>query len=64
MRLFRENELSDDSQHIPATVAVRIQQPETEHCVRVRDSENWLESAPRSPAEMTLKNRLRALLKD
>jgi hypothetical protein len=29
----------------------------------VRDFENWLETAGRSPAEMSLKTRLRELLK-
>jgi hypothetical protein len=30
--------------------------------VRVRDFERWLETTPRSPAEMLLKNRLREIL--
>ena len=30
--------------------------------VRTRDFETWLNSAPKSPAEMVLKNRLRELL--
>ncbi|MGO9606607.1 MAG: hypothetical protein ACLQAT_25010 [Candidatus Binataceae bacterium] len=63
LRLFRENDWTEDSQRVPATVTVRIKQPELEHQVRIRDFENWLESAARSPADMTLKNRLRALVK-
>ena len=60
--LLRENDWTDDSKRIPAAVVVRIKQPEIEHRVLVRDFENWLESAPRSPAEMALKTRLRVLL--
>jgi hypothetical protein len=43
-------------------VSVKVKHPETEHTVRVQDLERWLEAAPRSPAEMVLKNRLRELL--
>lgn len=60
--LFRENDWTDDPKRIPAAVVVRIKQPEMEHKVLIRDFENWLASAPRSPAEMLLKTRLRALL--
>ena len=60
--LFRENDWTDDTKRVPAAVVVRIKQPEMEHKVLIRDFENWLESAPRSPAEMTLKTRLRLLL--
>jgi hypothetical protein len=63
LRLFRENDWSDDVRRVPATMTVRVKQPEMEHRVRTRDFESWLESAPRSPAEMALKSRLRALLK-
>jgi len=60
--LFRDNEWTDDLKRIPAAVVVRIKQPEIEHKVLIRDFENWLGSAPRSPAEMVLKTRLRELL--
>jgi hypothetical protein len=39
-------------------IRVIVKQPEVEHTVRVRDFENWLESAGRSPAEMSLKTGL------
>ena len=45
-----------------ATITVVMKQPEVEHKVRVKDFENWLESAGRNPAEMSLKSRLRLLL--
>jgi hypothetical protein len=60
--LFRDNDWTDDPKRVPAAVIVRIKQPEMEHRVLIRDFENWLESAPRSPAEMVLKTRLRGLL--
>ena len=60
--LFRENDWTDDTKRVPGAVVVRIKQPEIEHRVLIRDFENWLESASRSPAEMVLKTRLRALL--
>ena len=44
------------------TIMVVVKQPEVEHKVRMRDFEAWLESNGRSPAEMTLKSRLRELL--
>lgn len=43
-------------------ITVVVKQPEVEHKVRTRAFEAWLESAARSPAEMSLKNRLRELL--
>ena len=63
LRLFRENDWADDAQRVPAVVTVRVKQPEMEHTVRTRNFESWLGSAPRSPAEMALKVRLRGILK-
>jgi len=40
-----------------------VKYPEIEHTVRVQNFEHWLQAAPRSPAEMALKNRLRELLR-
>jgi hypothetical protein len=62
IRLFRDNDWSDDVQRIPETMTVRVKQPEMEHRVRTRDFETWLNSAPKSPAELARKNRLRELL--
>lgn len=64
LRIFRENDWTDGAQRLPPEVTVRIKQAELEHTVRTRDFEKWLESTPRSPAEMALRNRLRTLLKD
>jgi hypothetical protein len=50
------------SQSRPASVVVTINQPEVEHRVRIKDFENWLDSAGKSPAEMALKSRLRDII--
>jgi type II secretory pathway predicted ATPase ExeA len=42
LRLFRENDWSDDVQRVPATMIVRVKQPEMEHRVRTRDFEKRL----------------------
>jgi hypothetical protein len=59
LRIFREDEWSEDPDRSPASVVVTINHPQVEHRVRIKDFENWLESAGKSPAEMALKNRLR-----
>jgi hypothetical protein len=43
------------------SVTVRIQQPAIEHHVRIADFEDWLATNGKSPAEMTLKQRLRSI---
>jgi len=62
LRLFRDNDWTSDTRRVPALVTVRVKQPVMEHRVRTRDFETWLEAAPKSPAEMVLKKRLRELL--
>ena len=62
LRVFRENDWYEDPDREPAAVVVNVKQPEIEHQVRIRDFQNWLDSAGKSPAEMALKNRLRAIL--
>lgn len=62
LRAFRENGWNDDSDRTPTALVVKIKQPEIEHKVQIRRFEDWLESAPKSPAEMALKNRLRNVL--
>jgi hypothetical protein len=44
------------------TITVRVQQPAIEHLVRVAEFEKWLGSNGKSPAEMSLKVRLRSIL--
>ena len=46
----------------PTCVVVTINQPQVEHRVRIKDFENWLGSAGRSPAEMALISRLRDII--
>src|SRR5438128_8261198 len=62
IRAFRGSDWASDIGHGQTTITVVVKQPEVEHAVRVRDFENWLESAGCSPAEMSLKTRLRELL--
>jgi hypothetical protein len=62
LRVFLENDWVDDISR-GQTISVVVRQPEIEHRVHLRDFEGWLESQGRSPAELSLKNRLRELLK-
>ena len=59
---LRDAEWTGDIGHGQTTFTVVVKQPEVEHKVRMRDFEAWLQSSGRSPAEMSLKTRLRALL--
>ena len=61
-RILRENEWNADGGRSPSIFVVKDKQPEIEHTVRTQDFENWLAAAPKSPAEMALKNRLRKIL--
>ena len=61
LRVFREHEWSDEPTG-STSVVVTIKSAEVEHRVRIRDFQTWLESAPKSPAEMALKRRLRDIL--
>jgi hypothetical protein len=63
LRLFGENEWIEGIGRGQTAILVKVKHPETEHTVRVQDFERWLEAAPRSPAEMALKDRLRELLR-
>ena|ERR1700733_6323593 len=42
---------------------VNVKSPVITHAVKVKDFVSWLERAGRSPAEVTMKNKLRELLK-
>ena len=63
LRAFRENDWVAEMGHGQTTITVVAKQPEIEHKVRVKDFERWLESGARTPAEMSLKSRLRGLLR-
>ena len=58
---LRDADWVGDTGHGQTTITVVVKQPELEHIVRMRDFEVWLRSAARSPAEMSLKTRLREL---
>jgi hypothetical protein len=63
LRVFRENDWVHEIGRGQTTISVVVRQPEVEHKVRVQDFERWLESQGRTPAEVSLKSRLRELLK-
>jgi hypothetical protein len=56
------NEWVEDIGRGQKPLSVKVKHPEIEHTVRIQDFERWLESTPRSPAEMILKNRLQEIL--
>ncbi len=62
LRVFRQDDWTESPEYGLSTLVVRIKQPEVEHRVRIKDFQNWLESTTPSPAEMAIKNRLRAIL--
>jgi hypothetical protein len=63
LRIFRDNEWIEVIGRGQTPISVKVKHPEAEHMIRVQDFERWLKAAPRSPAEMVLKNRLRELLR-
>jgi hypothetical protein len=44
------------------TATVMVRQPEVRHTIRVQDFERWLSRPGKTPAEITLKTRLRQVL--
>jgi hypothetical protein len=63
LRIFREHDWCDeDLRNSAACVMVKVMPAEVEHRVRISDFEAWLESAGKSPAEMSLKSRLRDIM--
>ena len=52
--VLRDDDWTEDPNRVPASVVVTINQPQVEHRVRIKNFENWLESAGKSPAEMAL----------
>ncbi len=64
LRVFRENDWIDEMGRGQTTISVAVSHPEVQHKVRIQDFERWLESQGRTPAEMSLKARLRELLSE
>ena len=62
--VFRETIGSTKLGHGQTTISVVVRQPKVQHKVRVQDFERWLETQGRTPAEMSLKARLRELLSE
>jgi len=63
VRVFRENDWVNDIGHGQTTISVVVRHPEVAHKVRIQGFERWLESQGRTPAEESLKGRLRELLR-
>jgi hypothetical protein len=64
LRVFRENDWINEVARGQTTISVAVAHPEVQHKVRIQDFERWLESQGRTPAEMSLKARLRELLNE
>lgn len=62
LRVFRENDWINGVGRGRTTITVAVSHPEVQHKVRIQEFERWLESQGRTPAEMSLKGRLRELL--
>jgi hypothetical protein len=62
LRAFCQDEWCEALGRGQTTLTVVVRNPEVQHRVRVQDFERWLDSQGRTPAEVTLKNRLQELL--
>jgi hypothetical protein len=62
LRLFRENDWVGEIGHGLTTINVVVKQPPVAHHVRVKDFDRWLEAPGRTPAEITLKARVREIV--
>ena len=60
----RENDWIHEIGRGQTTISVAVSHPEVQHKVRIQDFERWLDSQGRTPAEMSLKARLRELLSE
>jgi hypothetical protein len=61
LHVFRENDWINEVGR-GQTITVAAAHPEVQHKVRIQDLERWLESQGQTPAEVSLKGRLRELL--
>jgi hypothetical protein len=62
LRASQDNDWIDEIGRGQTTLSVVVKQPEVQHTIRIQDFEGWLESHGRTPAEVSLKSRLRELL--
>lgn len=62
LRAFRQSGWVDDMGQGQTTVTVVVKNPEVQHKIRVQGFERWLDTQGRTPAEVSLKSRLRELL--
>ena len=64
LRVFRENDWIHEVGRVQTAISVAVSHPEVQHTIRIQDFERWLQSQGRTPAEMSLKARLRELLSE
>jgi hypothetical protein len=57
--VFRENDWIHEVGRGQTAISVAVSHPEVQHTIRIQDFERW-----RTPAEMSLKARLRELLSE
>jgi hypothetical protein len=62
LRLFRENDWVGEIGQCLTTIKVVVKQPPVAHHVRVKDFDRWLEAPGKTPAEITMKARLREIV--
>ena len=62
LRVLRQNAWVHEISQT-GTIEVAVREPQVKHKVKIREFESWLLSNGKSPAEQTLKNELRNLLK-
>jgi hypothetical protein len=59
---FRRCGFAEVSFGLGTKLSVKVKAPETEHVVSVGKLQSWLEGATRSPKELLVKKRLKAML--
>jgi len=63
LRIFRENAWVGEIGNGLTAVQIAVKQPEIRHTVLLRDFDRWLSLGGGSPAEVSLKHRVRKLLR-
>src|SRR5437762_1581846 len=63
LQIFRGNDWVGEIGQGLTTVKVVVKQPPVAHHVRIKDFERWLETQGKTPAEMSLKARVRDLVR-
>jgi hypothetical protein len=64
LAIFRTEQWVGDIGKGMTSLRVVVKHPTVSHEVRIQDFEQWLERTGTSPAEVSMKSKLRGLLKD